>query len=99
VNIISLLAIFGLTFGLKETDGPFGIMNWLRNKLMNNKYVGVFFYQLFSCYFCLGCHASYIVYLLQTPHTNWSIFDCIIWIFAGGIFSYTADIILGKLSA
>ena len=98
MNIVSLLAIFGLTFFIKETDGPFGVMNWLRNQLMNNKHVGVFFYKLFSCYFCLGCHASYIVYLLQTPQANWSLFDCVVWIFAGGIFSYIADVLLGRLS-
>lgn len=98
MNLLTVLAIFGICFFLKETGGPFGIMSWLRGKLFNNKHVGVFFYQLFSCYFCLGCHAGYIVYLLSTPHHSWTVPDLVLWTLAGGSASFIINSILEKLS-
>ena len=83
--IIYLLAIFGLAFLIKESDGPFDIILYLRNMLMRNKYVGVFFYKLFSCYFCVGCHAGWIIYLFQM--NNFNLYNLIIWTLAGGSFS------------
>ena len=65
--LISLLAMYGLYFLLTQSDGPWGLMNKIRNMLINNKYIGVFFYKLFSCPFCSGCHTGWIVYIL----TNW----------------------------
>ena len=89
--MIEILAIIGLTFFLKETEGPFGIMSNLRSLLYRNKYVGVFFYKLFDCAFCLGCHSGYIVYLLT--HTFvWQHF--ILWIFMGGIVSYFSFLLM-----
>ncbi len=95
IVIIYLLAIFGLSFFIKESDGPFEISLRLRNLLMTNKYVGVFFYKLLSCYFCVGCHAGWIIYLLQM--SNFSFSSMILWSLAGGTFSLFADKILSKL--
>lgn len=96
-TVILLASIYGLTFLIKETEGPWGIISWLRNKLMINKYVGVFFYKLFSCYFCSGCHAGYIVYLLSTPYRDWSITQFILWTLAGGAISFVINVILERL--
>jgi hypothetical protein len=84
-TLIYLLSIFGLAFLIKESDGPFDIMLHLRNMLMRNKYVGVFFYKLLECYFCVGCHAGWIIYLLQM--NNFNLYSLIIWTLAGGSFS------------
>lgn len=81
--LISLLAIVGLIFFLKEADGPFGILNFIRNVLLSNKYVGVFFYKLLSCYFCTGCYVGVIIYLLSSNQTFY-FNELIIWFFAGG---------------
>lgn len=93
--LIYILAIFGLAFLLKESDGPWGIMAWLRNVLMRNKYVGVFFYKLLDCYFCLGFHCGWIVYLLQTQNYRWQFF--ILWGLAGGVISLILDSVLTRL--
>lgn len=80
-----LLIIFGTSFFLKEISGPFDLMSKLRNKLFTNKYVGVFFYKLFDCYFCLGAEISWIFYLILTGDFNpihW-----FMWAMVGGIFS------------
>lgn len=97
-TVILIASIYGLTFFIKESDGPWGIMSWFRNKLMTNKYVGVFFYNLLSCYFCVGCHMGYVVYLLSTPHKDWSVFNFILWVFAGGTISFVMNLIIEKLS-
>lgn len=94
---ISLLAIFGLAFLFKESDGPWGVMSWLRNRLMANKYVGVFFYKLLACYFCVGFHCGWIVYLLQAPNYNFQFF--ILWGLAGGTICLILDGLLARLSS
>ena len=94
--IFSLLAIFGLSLFIREMDGPFGVMNWLRNRLTNNKYVGVFFYHLLSCWFCTGCHAGWIVYLLANPSNSWNVQNFILWVFAGGAICYITNLFTEK---
>jgi len=93
--IISLLAIFGLAFLLKESAGPFDIMDRFRNKLMTTKYIGVFFFKLLSCYFCVGCHCGWIVYLLSAEHYTWQFF--ILWTLTGGTVSLILDAALARL--
>jgi hypothetical protein len=63
--VIYLLAMIAISFIIKELDGPFDILAKTRNWLMLNKFVGVFFYKLFECYFCCGFWSGLIVYLLQ----------------------------------
>lgn len=93
--IIIFFSIYGLAFLIKESDGPWGIMSWFRNQLMRNKYIGVFFYKLFSCFFCVGCHAGWIVYLLTNQ--NYTIKLFILWSLAGGAISMVMDALLTKL--
>ena len=90
--VFPILAIFGLAFLIKESDGPWGIMSWARNKLINNKYVGVFFFKLLECYFCVGFHAGWIVYLLT--HPVWKINFIILWGLAGASISLIIDRLL-----
>lgn len=95
--VICLLAIFGLSFLIKDSDGPFDIMNKLRNRLMTNRIVGVFFYKLLSCYFCVGCHAGWIVYLLSSKDYSFNLF--VLWALAGGAISLILDALLNKLNS
>lgn len=88
-TVITLLAIYGLAFLFKESDGPWGIMGWARNHLVNNKYVGVFFFTLLDCYFCVGCHCGWMVYLLN--HSTYKIQSFILWTLAGGAISLILD--------
>lgn len=89
--ILQLLAIYGLVFLIKETDGPFNIISRSRNILMTNKYVGVFFYKLLDCYFCSGFHAGYLIYLLSTPKSEWTINYLVLWALVGAAFSYLVN--------
>jgi hypothetical protein len=91
-TIILICAIFSLSFLLKESAGPWGMMSWLRHQLFSSPYVGVFFYKLFDCYFCLGCHAGWIIYLLSQP--VWSLPMLICWSLAGGTICLLFDKIL-----
>jgi len=93
--IIAFLAIYGLAFLIKQSDGPFGIINWTRNKLISNKFVGVFFYQMLDCWFCTGCHCVWIVYLLYEKDWTWQFF--ILWTLAGGVISLTLNEVRERL--
>jgi len=93
-TIIVICAIFSLAFLIKESDGPWGIMSWFRNKLFSNKYVGVFFYKLLDCYFCLGFHCGWIIYLLFAPTYSWQFF--ILFSLAGGTISLIFNKVLSR---
>src|SRR5277367_4242249 len=94
--VIAIFAIYGLVFLLKESDGPWNIINWFRRTLFSLPYsIGVFFIKLFDCYFCLGCHCGWIVYLLSTAVPTWHFF--ILWTLAGGAISLILDGIVGAL--
>jgi len=97
--VIYLLAIFSVAFLIKESDGPWGIMSWIRNKLMSNKYVGVFFYKLLSCWHCTGTYAGLIIYLIATPFNKLDVRLFVLWALAGGALCYIINLILEKLQA
>lgn len=80
--LIALLAIFGLAFAIKETDGPWNMMGHLRNLLFRLPWVGVVIFKLLDCYFCTGWWAGLVVYFLtQEPYKlGWAI--C--WALTGG---------------
>jgi len=94
--VLCLLAMYSLSFFIKETPGPFDLMSRLRNLLMINKYVGVFFYKLFSCYYCIGCYSGLIIYLLTNNNCN--IKECLIWMLAGGAVSFVINIIVERIN-
>lgn len=93
--IFSLLAIFGLSFVIRQTDGPWGSIAWVRNKLMQNKYLGVFFYQLLECPFCTGWWCGIIVYLLQ--ESAWALNEIIMWGLTGAATCLILDAVLNRL--
>ncbi len=97
-TIIIIFAIFSLSFLLKESDGPWGLMAWFRNKLMSNKYVGVFFYKLLSCWHCTGTYSGAIIYLIANPFHTWTIGNFVLWSLAAGGISFTFNIIVGYLT-
>lgn len=93
-TIIIICAIFGLAFLVKESDGPWGIIGWFRNKLFTTKYIGVFFFKLLDCYFCLGFHCGWIIYLLSQNHYTWQFFT--LWGLAGGVICLILDRLLSR---
>lgn len=93
--IIAIFAIYGLAFFIKNADGPWDLMAKLRNYLMLNKYVGVFFYNLLNCWACTGFHAGWIVYLLFTE--SFKLTHCVLWGLAGMAISLTFDAVLIRL--
>lgn len=86
-TIISILAIYALAFFIKEKDGPLDIMTKLRSFLMKNEYVGVFFYKLFDCYFCVGTYAGITVYLIRNHFQGIDLYGVALWGFAGAAIS------------
>lgn len=90
------LAIYSLSFYIRNLSGPFNIFGFIRNKLMTNSITGVFFYELLSCPFCIGFHCGYAIYLLQC--TSIQINYLILWGFAGSAIVALFDSILEKFN-
>lgn len=93
--IIYVLAIYGLSFLARQSDGPWGIMAWIRNKLMTNKYVGVFVFKLLDCAFCSGCWTGWAIYLLTQESYKLGIMFS--WGLAGGVICLLGDALFNKL--
>jgi Protein of unknown function (DUF1360) len=89
-TILLFFATFGLAFFVKESDGPCGVMNKARAHLLQK----VFFFKLFECYFCVGCWAGLVVYLLSLIPVIGTI---TVWAFAGGTVSLMMGSILERL--
>lgn len=86
---ITLLAIVGISHVLKETDGPFNILNHFRNILARLPLIGSFFVNVLSCNFCTGFWASCLFYLSTNTLSSWNIGEHIVWSFAGAVFNKT----------
>jgi hypothetical protein len=95
--ILSLLAIYGLAFFIKETDGPWNLIGRWRNLMMRIPFIGVQFFKLLDCYFCLGCHCGWIVYLLSHESYSWQFF--VLWALAGGAISLILSGVVAKLNS
>lgn len=94
---ILILSIYALSFTIRNLPGPFNIFGILRNWFMRLPFfIGVFFYQLLECSWCVGFHSGYIVYAIYNHHLYFS--DFLIWGLAGAAISAIMDAALGKLS-
>lgn len=80
MNIIYLLAIFGIVQFIKESD----VMSWPRTMLLR---VHPIFFKLLTCYYCLGFWVGLLVYLAQ--FSSYRVVDHIIWGFGGAAISIT----------
>lgn len=97
MELVYLLAIFSLAFLIKEMDGPYGILNTARSWLISRPgQIGVFFYKLLSCYYCLGFHCGWFVYLLSAE--TWSFQFLILWGLAGAGISLIMRMVLDRLA-
>jgi len=98
-NLMTLLAIFGLAFFVKQADGPWDLMARFRSVLMLNRFVGVFVFKLLDCWFCTGNWAGWAIYLLSI-HFQWRAFcieGLVVYGFAGGAVCLLLDGILTRL--
>jgi hypothetical protein len=94
--LIYIFAIYGLVFLIRDIDGPWGILSWLRSKLMQNKYVGVFFFKLLDCPYCSGWWAGIAIYLLSQKEWHLNLLIC--WGLASAIISLMLDRVVAKLN-
>lgn len=94
--LISIFAIFSLAFLIKEIEGPWGIVSTARNWVMNNSVVGVFFFKLLECYYCLGFWCGIAIYLLSQNEWHAKLLIC--WGLAGAAISLIFSQILYRLS-
>jgi len=91
-----ILGMFGLSYLMIESSGPFNIFDYIRRTLMDNKVVGTTFYTLFTCYFCAGCWSGLFMFLLIT--TNITLAQSIVWMMAGGTSSLFLNLLRKRLS-
>lgn len=96
--ILYICSMFSLSVLLKEMDGPFNLITRTRLWLFRQKYVGVFFFDLFKCYYCVGTYSGVFVYLLHQRFHHIEIIGMILWGLTGAIVSLMGDVILGVLA-
>jgi hypothetical protein len=96
MNIVILIcAIYGLAFAIKETDGPWSLISRWRNWMMRLPLVGVQFYKLLDCYYCLGFHCGWIVYLMSAE--SYKLGWALCWGLSGGTACLILNAILTRL--
>jgi len=96
MELVNIFAICGLVYALKEIDGPWGIIAWWRNFMMRLPFLGVFFYKLIGCYFCLGFHVGWVIYTISARGSvTWNYF--LLWGLAGASISLIFSAVLGQL--
>src|ERR1022692_2912157 len=94
--IVSLLAVFGLCFLLKESDGPFNIISRWRNLMLRMPFIGVQFHSMISCWYCSGCWSALAIYLIAAPTYNFV--SGLLFVLAGGATCLILDSILNRVN-
>jgi hypothetical protein len=95
--IVFFLAVFGLTFLMRQADGPFNIISKCRNLMMRIPWFGVQFYNLLLCPFCSGCWAALIILLVRIE-TSKLVGNSICLVLAGGAVCLLIESILNRLN-
>ena len=87
--VVAILAVLGLSLLIRNADGPFDLFQKTRILLLQNKYVGAFFYKLLSCPLCIGFHCGWVIYLLIM--VGFSIGQFLLWCFAGSAIVFIGE--------
>ena len=88
VAILTLLAIYGVCFTMKDTKGLSIPRNWIRQR-------SVLIDSLLGCSFCSGFWSGIIVYFVTV--SSFSIKECFLFSFGGAALCYIVDTIMIKL--
>lgn len=80
MTFIMVLAIYGLSYALRNLNGPFNVIGLVRNRAISYH---IFFYELLTCPYCVGFHCGWAVYLLG--FSGFSFGAMIVWALAGSV--------------
>lgn len=89
MTFLFLLCVASICFCIQNMDGPFQVLNWLRNLIAKIPFIGPTFFKILNCNFCLGFWVTVFCTLIMnigSSHTA-SIRDLIINGFAGAGFN------------
>ena len=92
--VFYLLAMFALGMLVRNIPGPFEVFDKARIALLQNEFVGAFFYKLLSCPICVGWWCGIAVYLLQ--FNSFSIRELIMWGLVGSAVVFVGDELLDR---
>jgi hypothetical protein len=94
-NLILIFAIYGLYFGVTQTNGPWNIVSNWRNFMIRIPWIGVQFFKLISCPYCAGFWSGLAIYFLtqQCYTLPWSL--C--WGLTGGAVCLIFDVVVNYL--
>ena len=97
--IFYILAIYAISFIVRNISGPFDILSKIRNYLLASR-AGVFFYELLNCPWCVGFHCGYIVYFLAClSFSTFSLPMMVIWAFAGSAIVAGGDMLYNAIES
>jgi hypothetical protein len=91
-SIFKILAIYSITFAIKETSLLDSPREWLMKR-------SSFFYKLISCPYCLTTHSGYLAYLLFNHPSNYTWRGFLLWLLAGGPIGLIFNGVINKLYA
>jgi hypothetical protein len=95
--VLMLLCIAGLSFAIKQVDGPFDLFAKVRNLVSRIPVLGPMFFHVLTCDFCLGLWSSVGLYLATNSLSDWALGDLVIWAFGGGMFNSLFSKMMSKL--
>jgi hypothetical protein len=94
MSLLYILAIWALSYWVRELTGPFNIFSYIRKAILHS-FAGPAFYKLISCPFCLGFHIGWFVYLLQV--SSFDIRQFILFGLAGSAIVAFGDALFNKI--
>lgn len=94
--VLMLLCIAGLSFAVKQTEGPFNVFSMIRNGIARIPVLGPMVFHVLTCNFCLGLWSSAALYV-ATNLSSLSISDLVVWAFGGGMFNALFCKLMDKL--
>ena len=95
--VISILAIYALSFALRNLSGPWNIFGLTRNWVVQIPQIGTLFFELLSCPWCIGFHCGYVVYIISFH--DFSLSNLFIWALAGSAIVAFGDTIYYQYDA
>jgi hypothetical protein len=90
-TVIILFSFYGLTHALKEGS----IFDNTRIYLIGKHKL---FFDLFSCYACVGFWVGLFIYLVANPISDWSIWMMFIWGCGSSGISFVMNVIVDRLN-
>lgn len=95
--VLTLLAVVGTSFIMQKSSGPFDILDKIRNFIARIPVIGVLFFNMLSCDFCVGLWSGLVIYMIVNSWYYFNLHEMIVFVLSGGAFNLLFWKITNKL--